>query len=315
MTRVATPRLIGAAATLDASDRALVNMWMHRGLDDAAVARLAGVTEETIAHRRARIIEQLSGELGLPAEDVGAALSEITAPPGPNGLPPSAPSAPAHERTAPPDESAAAARAAGVEAAGVNRVAVAGQGRPLEGAAAIRRRRLGPGAVALLVVAAAIALVVVVTSGSSTPVRRHVPASRPLQSVTRSATSASSRVAAPTAGKSPGNALVPLAGGPAGVTGSVRVSRGRPHPILSVTVRGLPQAAHGHYEVWLYNSLVYSEPVGRIDAPADSVSFRLRANANRYHSIDISFQPVGAVFDSGESVLRAANPLFGTGHG
>jgi hypothetical protein len=80
-----------------------------------------------------------------------------------------------------------------------------------------------------------------------------------------------------------------------------------------VTIRGLPQATHGHYEVWLYNSLVYSEPVGQIDAPADSVSFPLRANANRYHSIDISFQPVGAVFDSGESVLRGANPLLGTG--
>ncbi len=271
MTRAATRRLIGAAATLDPSDRALVNIWMHRGLDDAAVARLAGVTEETIAHRRARIIEQLSGELGLPPEDLRAALAETSASRGPNGRPPSAP-------------------------------------------AAIQRRRLGQGALTLLVVAAAIVVVVlVVTSGSSSPAPHHAQASRRPLSATRSATSASSTVAAPIASKSPGNTLVPLAGGPAGVAGSVVVTRGWPHPILSVTVRGLPKATHGHYEVWLYNSLVYSEPVGQIDAPADSVTFRLRANANRYHSIDISFQPVGAVFDSGESVLRAANPLLGTG--
>jgi hypothetical protein len=291
MTRAATLRLIGAAATLDPSDRALVNIWMHRELDDAAVARLAGVTEETIAHRRARIIEHLSGELGLPREDLRAALAETTASRDSNGGPSSTPSAPAHERTAPPHQPAGAARAP-----------------------AIRRRRLGQGALALLVVAAAIVLVVlVVTSGSSSLAPHHVHASRAPQSATRSATSASGTVAAPTASKSPGNTLVPLVGGPAGVAGSVVVTQGWPRPTLSVTVRGLPQATHGHYEVWLYNSLVYSEPVGQIDAPADSVSFRLRANANRYHSIDISFQPVGAVFDSGESVLRAPNPLLGTG--
>jgi hypothetical protein len=94
------------------------------------------------------------------------------------------------------------------------------------------------------------------------------------------------------------------------VSGSVVVKKGGRHPVLSVTVSGLPRASHGHYEVWFYNSLVYSEPLVRVDAPADSVSFAVPANADRFRSIDVSFQPAGAVFDSGDSVLRAPNPIY-----
>src|SRR5664280_518641 len=60
MSRLATRRLIDAAASLEAADRALLNIWMSRGLDDADLARMTGMTEATIAGRRERIVAQLS---------------------------------------------------------------------------------------------------------------------------------------------------------------------------------------------------------------------------------------------------------------
>ena len=77
MTSLATRRLIDAAATLDAPERALVNLWVNRGLDDAEVARMTGMSESVIAERRTRIVERLSDELGLPAGDVRSALNEL----------------------------------------------------------------------------------------------------------------------------------------------------------------------------------------------------------------------------------------------
>jgi hypothetical protein len=79
-----------------------------------------------------------------------------------------------------------------------------------------------------------------------------------------------------------------------------------------LTVSNLPPASGGHYEIWLFNSLTVSMPLGRLRAGVDHLSLPLPRGAARYRWIDISFQPVGAVFHSGESVLRAANPRFGT---
>jgi len=76
-------------------------------------------------------------------------------------------------------------------------------------------------------------------------------------------------------------------------------------------VSNLPPASHGHYEVWLYDSLVSSEGLGSLRTGVTRLSLRVPANARRYPWIDISFQPLGNVFHSGESVMRSANPLFG----
>jgi len=63
MTRVAPSRLMKAMASLPPADRALVNLWVNRGLDDTALAGLLGMSEETIASRRARIVEHLSSSM------------------------------------------------------------------------------------------------------------------------------------------------------------------------------------------------------------------------------------------------------------
>jgi hypothetical protein len=81
----ASRRLIDAAATLDIADRALLNLWLHRGLADERLAQLTGLTVEAVRGRRGRIIAGLSAELGLPEHDVADALRalEPVVPPDP----------------------------------------------------------------------------------------------------------------------------------------------------------------------------------------------------------------------------------------
>lgn len=49
------------------------------GLNDDAMPQMTGVDPAIIAQRRARIVAELSAELGLPGEDVAAALNAIAA--------------------------------------------------------------------------------------------------------------------------------------------------------------------------------------------------------------------------------------------
>ena len=58
------------------------------------------------------------------------------------------------------------------------------------------------------------------------------------------------------------------------------------------------------------NELLNSEPLGRLGNGVTTMSVPLPGDARRYPFIDIALQPPGAVFDSGDSILRAANPLF-----
>ena len=105
-------------------------------------------------------------------------------------------------------------------------------------------------------------------------------------------------------------ALAVVPGGPAQATGSVKVARVGATIRLDLSVSNLPPASsHGHYEVWLYDSLIYSEDLGRLRNGVTHVSFRTPADAAHYPWIDVSFQPSGRVFHSGESILRSINPL------
>ena len=104
--------------------------------------------------------------------------------------------------------------------------------------------------------------------------------------------------------------LVALAGDQDHATGTVRTIGKGQHLKLYLTVSNLPAASHGHYEMWLYDSLIYAEPLGRLRTGVTHVSLRLPGNADRFRWIDISLQPPGQVFNSGESMLRSANPVF-----
>jgi hypothetical protein len=78
---------------------------------------------------------------------------------------------------------------------------------------------------------------------------------------------------------------------------------------LNLSVSGLPPISRGRYVAWLYTSLVNSERLGQLPGAAGQESLRVPSNAKRYYWIDISYQPPGTVFHSGDSLLRGANPL------
>jgi hypothetical protein len=334
VSKVATTRLIDASAALEPADRALVNLWVNRGLDDAAVARMTHMSDSAIAERRGRIVQRLGLALGLSAEDVGAALVPVETPPavtngaGATDAPAEAlVDAPAETADAPAetavvaDEPAELAADAPAEptadapadpAAGEPEAAAAEADGAAETATTSRRRR--PLLVALVGAAAAVVLVIVLTSGSRSGDHRAVTApgsasaTVSTQSVSTTVTPTSPpTTAAPTTTTTKGG-LAPLPGGLTGVTGVVSLKHKKGKLTLNLSVSHLRPSSHGHYEAWLYNSLLSAEPIGRLHAGVNHLALRLPRDAKRYRWIDVSFQPLGDTYHSGESLLRAANP-------
>lgn len=289
VSRVAPQRLIDAAATLDAPDRALLNIWVSRGLDGAAVARMTGVSEKAIADRRIRIVEHLSSVLDLPEDHVRNALIEIT---------PSSDARPDH--VAPQLGAGAQPEPAGATDAGAAGAAV----RKLDAGAASRRRRRLWSLAAVVTIVVGVVLVLSLASGvpgrHSTPTHARAPAS----GGSSSRTPATGQTQAAPAGQ-----LTALPGGLGSATGSVRVTGQGRTLKLNLSVSGLPPISRGRYVAWLYTSLVNSERLGQLPGAAGQESLRVPSNAKRYYWIDISYQPPGAVFHSGDSLLRGANPL------
>ena len=334
MASLATHRLIDAAAHLDAADRALLNLWVNRGLDDERLTALTGMSIDALQARREKIVTQLAVALGLPHVDVRGALEGIspeeetlvaTVPDGVAGETPShngtaavmeAETQPATDeaQATATDETQPATDEAQATATDETQPATPDPPPPAplpeeEPAETHGRRRrwLWAGIVAaVLIVAAVIALV---AGGGSSPPAPHRAASTPTTptTATQTPTVSTPTPAHPTAAPVP----VPFAGLPGGLlhaSGSVKLSGPVKHLKLNLTVRGLPTAHHGHYEVWLYNSVIDSQPLGRLRNGRHRLTARLPANARHYRWIDVSFQPVGVVNHSGESELRASNP-------
>ncbi len=272
MSDFATARMNDAAASLEPADRALLNLWLNRGLDDAAVARMTGMGVETVANRRTRIVEHLSDLLGVAPNDVQRALTERA----PAGVSPAARVSAATATKLRPAGLAGPPTVNGTATAPVD------TGTP----STSRRRRW---AAFVLVGAVVVAAALLITLGSNGPGRHRGPAARP-----------------------PSAPLTALPGSSGHGTGTVIVTQKSPSLRLNLSVRNLPPVSHAHYEVWLYDSVVNSEDVGRLRDGVTHLSLRLPSDARRYRWIDISIQPTGQVFHSGESVLRSANPLFAT---
>jgi hypothetical protein len=300
--RVATGRLIEAAAALDPAGRALLSLWVHRGLSDATMARLAGVEPGVIAARRLDLLERLSAGLGLPPYEVLAAIRSIASEPleqpapAPGPAPPTAaePQPAAAEpqpAAAEPQPAAAEPQSAAAEPhpAAAERQPAPAQRQPAPAQpvrpAAARARLTRPRIAALLVLVVLIPLLVLLTV-----------------LVARAGSPGDHRASALA---KPPERLDPLPGGPAGVRGELRVvSPGT----LRLAVAGLPAPGHGHYEVWLYNSIADTRPLGALASGTAGLTVRLPAGATRFRWIDVSLQPPGSTSDSGQSVLRAANP-------
>jgi hypothetical protein len=306
MTVVATRRLVDAASTLSADERALLNLWVHRGLDDEALAGMTGMSGERIAERRDRIVTHLSEELGLPPPDVNEALAELAG--GAAGDESSRqPAASTVQEEAPSTKPGPADDATRTET--VPAVA-ATEPPPRSGSSKVFRLLLAVTAVFALAL-----LVVVLTtshgsgqtppsSGRSTPATPKPPVSRGSSSV-----SASTSATVPTPLPQPRG--IPLSSLPGDLTkarGELMLLGKPPHLRLRLRVRSLPTVRTGHYEAWLYDSILDSLPLTTLRPGSHTVVVGLPAMASQFRWIDVSFQPPGFINHSGESVLRAANP-------
>ncbi len=306
MTQIATARLIDASAALSPADRALLNLWVNRGLDDEALARLSHVDVDAIAVRRANIVEHLSQELGLPPADIRSALDELAA---------SAREALAPQRHAGATNGVAPAGIVGVEPAPAaseseeepTHPPTASESpqepaHPPSGGRVAPARRFRRSTWIGLLIAAVVVVVVVIVALASADGTRH-------RAVTVRSTPARTGTAAPVPQRpSHRQTLTALPGGPQGAGGSVAVVGPPSHPRLALSVTGLLRVQGGHYEAWLYNSILDSVPVTRLRAPKTRITVVLPGDYRRYRWIDISFQPPGMLNDSGESVLRAPTP-------
>ncbi len=246
---------------------------------------------EALKTRRAKIVAQLAAELGLPEQDIRGALEQI---------------APDQEFATPPDPEEITFEPPGLNGGGpASGPETAAEPSPPPR----RRRRLWPGLAVLAIVAAAV--IVVATSGGPSPPKSRRAASTASTPIATAQTQTLPAPAHPT----PGPVPAPLAGLPGGLAhaaGTVKLAGPVKDLRLSLTVRGLPAPHAGHYEVWLYNSVLDSRPLARLRAGRHRLVVRLPAHARRYRWIDISFQPVGAINHSGESELRASNPAHTT---
>ena len=313
MAGLATRRLIDAAAKLDPADRALLNLWVNRGLDDERLTELTGLSIEALHVRREKIVAELAADLGLPDEDVRAALDQISpddealSPPAPDGVtatapspngavtatapgaPPSDADAPPHEADASPPDPEAPPPAAETPRSG---------------------RRLWGGLLAL-VLTAAVVIAIIAGGGRSSPAP-HPAAGTPSTATPSTRTPPGPTPAHPATGSPVPPPLAALPGGLTHASGSIKLSGKLKNLRLSLTVRGLPAAHAGHYEVWLYNSVIDSQPLGRLRNGHHRLTVHLPSHVRHYRWIDISFQPVGAINHSGESELRASNPAHTT---
>jgi hypothetical protein len=407
MSSLATRRLIDATASLEEADRALLSLWVNRGLDDERLAALAAIPIGTLHARRNRIVERLSDELGLAPEIVRATLDELSitsrqaaaedrngttqvqpTPPDGQSVPPDklprvangsavhagaelagllAGPAAAH-RTAPTPTLAglllgpaaarkttptptpaglllgpAAARKTTPTTTLAGRLLGPAAGRspgpdaarepappdaapepaqpdaPLEPLPPARRpagrhRGLWIAAAMLVVVLLGVAIAALASGGGAKPHRAVVTAA-PSPTTTAAVVPTLPNPAPAAPRPTAGGRVTPLRGLPGGLgdaRGSVQLAGPGNDLRLRLTVIGLPVARDGHYEVWLYNSVLDSRPLGRLGTGVHPVSYGLPGQARRYRWIDISFQPVGAVNHSGESQLRAVNPAHAT---
>jgi hypothetical protein len=153
-----------------------------------------------------------------------------------------------------------------------------------------RRRRVWPLLLGLLAAAGVVVAIALATSGSD-------------DSGSSSSSASDTSAQAPPAATPPqttdgGAKLVPL--GAVKASGTAKVAGNK----LQLQANGLPS---GHYEVWLYNSILDARSIGKADGSRVNLTVDLPGNWKRFRFVDISREPRdGNLSHSGESMLRVA---------
>ena len=312
--RVAAQRLIDASGKLDPADRALLSLLVNHGMDGDALARALHLDHARVAERRRELAEHLGVVLELPAAFVSEQLDELA-----QSARSQQPATTSVDRT--PETSAGAGAVIGASAPDTTPPADP----------KTRQRRRGWLLAAVLLAAIAAVLIVSLTSagaskpGASKPTAATTgtsPRTTPSVTSTSATTPTTTSTTTPTATtpSTPSGGITPsspvreravletLPGGPAGMSGSIGLAGAAAKPRLVITVSGLPPAGTGHYEVWLYNSVIDSRGIARLGATGGTATVPLPRDFRRFRWIDVSMQPAGTTVHSGISMVRAAVP-------
>ncbi len=333
---ISTRRLIAATSALDPASRAMLNLWLHRGLSDAQIAQFIGTTPEGVAARREALVSTLANELEASPQEVQESVDQLAASredppasetaaesalappeqPAPAEEPPEsratvAPAGPAavaekekaaepeHEHEEPGEESSTAPPGAPPASPGASESfpeATAGRRRPSR-------------TVALIIVLALLALLLLISvllagSSKSTSAPKSVPSSRAAPSA---GTARPPRAAAPRPRPPRVLHLRPLGRATPSAEGLVTLIRATGGVTrLRLTVNRLPPPPRSAvYGVWLYNSVLDAAPLAILRPAGRPINVRLPPRFARYRFVDVSVQPIGSYYHSGQSVLRA----------
>jgi hypothetical protein len=276
MLRVPQEEVRWAFGLLEPSDRALLELSLHRGVADHALAELLRTDVDSVARLRTESLERLADALNVPPADVEDALIR-------------------QWRREPREAPARRAEA------------------PLPKAKPGPGGRRGLWAVAAAGAIAAIAFAVVlagggeddeVAGGRQTPVERDTAGPAPDAGATPDG------AASPDAGSPapPARPAGPVAfralPGPGGARGRALLLRRGPRRLLRLRLSGLSKAG---YAIWLYNSVDEARFLGRFDGPVGYGRVRLPQRFRRFRYVDVARESAGGnVNHGGASVLRLA---------
>jgi len=325
---IPTRRLIAATAELDPASRAMLNLWLHRGLSDAQIADFIGATPEGVAARREALVDALSIELDVAPEEVHETVDQLAGRRGGqagSGAVPAetgAVSPAERDKSVPSEESESAAPAQEPTVTDPGSVAPPGPAEseaaePTEapdgaGAPAVGHRRRLPWTVLLIVALSLLALLLLVSvlltgPGRSSPAPKSARSVHPVpRARTGPAPSSAVPRRAPAARTPTALRLRPVPGAAPTGTGVATLSRRAGATRLHLVVRGLaPLRRATVYGVWLYNSVLDVAPLAVLLRPMGTADVRLPRTFRRYRFIDVSVQRVTSYFHSGQSVLRA----------
>ena len=280
---------------LDPLSRALLDLSIQRGMDDAEIAQVLGTDEDSVFEVRVGLLRNL-------AEKVAPEHAESNLPELQTAV---------AERLYPEDQTAVEADDLGDEVdeaeleetpveAEPEAQAVEAEPDPEPAPAAItparaptsRRRSLLPIIVPILLLLAVVAIIIAAGSGGDDD---NDQASKP---------AGQQQPAQPTTKDTPAKAEKPkptrlTAFGTGGATGTAAIANDR----LTMTLRNLPAAQGATYTVWLYNSVIDAQRIGVVKD--GKVVAKLPGDADQYRYLDVSREPNdGNPNHSGQSVLR-----------
>ena len=270
---------------IDPLSRALLDLSVQRGMDDAEIAGVLGTDAEAVFEVRVGLLRNLADKVAPEHADADVPELQAVIAERLYADPVDEPPARAVDDLEEPDERATAVHAV-----------PAGPPDPPATVPKPRKRRsplvyLIP----LLLLAAIGAGVVALTSGGDD--------SEP----NAGAPAASEPRPAPASGK-PADAKPPTpratrlqAIGDTSARGTARIDGDR----LTLKLRGLPAAPGGAYEVWLYDSVIDARSLAASKEPKIDLDAKLPANARDFEWVDVSLEPAdGNPNHSGRSLLR-----------